>query len=83
MECPYCHAPMAAKPEYNLNPGQIRMFEAIVEAGPMGIETKRFKERFFQEDVPHATVRTTLFRLNKRIGPLRIVSRFGTLRITT
>ncbi len=81
MHCPYCRAPMAAKPEYNLSPRHKKMFEAVVAAGPHGIDAGQFMKEFFKPSNSPVTVRTTINRLNERIEPLRIITRFGTLRI--
>ena len=82
MKCPWCGSPMEAKPEYNLNARHKKMFEAVVQAGPMGIDVDKFMKEFFKPENSPVTMRTTINRMNERIEPLRIVTRFGTLRIS-
>ena len=82
MHCPYCHAPMTKKPEHNLNPRQKNIFWAVVNAGPAGIKVMDFCNEFFPTVNSPVTVRTTLYRINRKIKPMKIVSqRSGTYRL--
>jgi hypothetical protein len=82
MRCPYCSAPIEKKLEYAILPERERkMVDAVVGAGAAGLSKAEFVKAHFREFVSPVTVRTTLNRVNKRIAPLRIVTKFGILRV--
>ena len=81
MRCPYCHGPIENKLEYNLAPRHMAMVNTIMEAGPAGVDSVEFTKEHFKKVSP-TTVRTTLNRLRKKVAPLKIVTRHGTIRIT-
>ena len=82
MKCPDCSQTIEKKLEYVFLPErEQRMVDAVVDAGPIGIHKDEFTKAHFQQYVSPITVRTTLARINKRIKPLRIVTKFGKLRV--
>jgi hypothetical protein len=62
-------------------PRHKKIVDAVIEAGPEGIERKEFEKQFFKPNRSPTTVRTTLNRLNSKIKPLKFSTRNGRVRI--
>ena len=86
-KCPYCQQGVIF-PNYQfaLSRKRRNVFNAIVAAGPEGIDSTQLLDLFFDDGTElrvggYTTMRTTIHAINQKIGKLRIVARGGNYRL--
>jgi hypothetical protein len=75
MKCPYCGGKMVDPPvtEYmTLKQGAV--YDAILRAGRVGIQTNELMDVFFPKKSPN-TLRSCIYYINQAIAPMKIKGR--------
>jgi hypothetical protein len=86
-ECPYCgHVGVPPNYQFGLSRKRRDVFNAIVAAGPEGVDSTDLVDMFFDDGTDeriagYTTLRTTIHAINQKIGNLTIVARGGNYRL--
>jgi hypothetical protein len=74
-QCPYCGGKMGDPPvTAKMSHKQQRVYHAIVNAGPEGVQSQALMTVLFDGNSPN-TLRSCVYYINKAISPMTIKSR--------